>query len=486
MPNACVIVGLAMGCYSAGTLAGASLSAATRLFVRTEAPVIALTHVKAIDGTGAGSASDQTIVIDHGRIQALGSSTSTTPPSGAQVLNLSGYTVIPGLVGMHEHLTRLVLASEYDGWKQPILMQVELAVSGPRLLLASGVTTFRTAGTTEPYTELNLKLLIDEGKIPGPKMHVTGPRLGDQGDFRPQLHRLQGPEDARRTINYWADEGVTSFKAYQNITREELAAAIETVHRRGLKMTGHLCSIGFREAIALGIDNLEHGIITDTDFVPDKQPDVCPQGASSLPQLDLTSRPVQDLIAEMVRRHVALTSTLPVFEPPRRAPLDGRVLDALSPQAREEYLAMRGYTLHATASAAVASLINTPFYKEMQFERAFVKAGGLLMAGSDPGGGAPGVIPGFGMQREVELLVEAGFSSVEAIHIATANGARFLNESDHIGTIEVGKQADLVIIHGDPESNINDLQKIEIVFKDGIGYDPAKLLQSVRGKVGLE
>ena len=89
-------------------------------------------------------------------------------------------------------------------------------------------------------------------------------------------------------------------------------------------------------------------------------------------------------------------------------------------------------------------------------------------------------------QREVELLVDAGFTAVEAVHIATANGAEFLNEAGQIGTIKVGKQADLVIIHGDPESNIHDLQKIEIVFKDGIGYDPAKLLQSVSGKVGLE
>jgi imidazolonepropionase-like amidohydrolase len=147
---------------------------------------------------------------------------------------------------------------------------------------------------------------------------------------------------------------------------------------------------------------------------------------------------------------------------------------------------VRDRYVKAPPPPAAPSLINAPFYKEMQFERAFVKAGGLLMAGSDPGGGAPGVIPGFGMQREVELLVEAGFTPIEAIRIATANGAAFLNEIGYIGTIEAGKQADLVIIHGDPESNISDIQKIETVFKDGIGYDPIKLLKSVRGKVGLE
>jgi imidazolonepropionase-like amidohydrolase len=95
------------------------------------------------------------------------------------------------------------------------------------------------------------------------------------------------------------------------------------------------------------------------------------------------------------------------------------------------------------------------------------------------------VVAGFGDQREVELLVEAGFTPLEAIHIATENGARFLHEEDRIGTLAPGKRADLVVVRGDPSSKIADIEAVEIVFKDGVGYDPAMLIDSVRGLVGL-
>ena len=122
--------------------------------------------------------------------------------------------------------------------------------------------------------------------------------------------------------------------------------------------------------------------------------------------------------------------------------------------------------------------------KEMDFERAFVAAGGLLLAGADPTGYG-GVLAGFADQRQMELLVEAGFTPIEAIHIATENGARFLGQTDRIGTLAPGKQADLVLIHGDPSKSIADIEKVEIVFKEGVGYDSAKLIESVRGTVGL-
>ncbi len=119
----------------------------------------------------------------------------------------------------------------------------------------------------------------------------------------------------------------------------------------------------------------------------------------------------------------------------------------------------------------------------MEFERVFAQAGGLLLAGLDPTG-IGGVIAGFGDQREVELLVEAGFTPVEAIHIATANGAQYLGDSDRIGTVAAGKQADLVVIKGNPVKNIADIENVEIVFKDGIGYDSARLIESAREAVG--
>lgn len=454
----------------------AQFSTTVKTFVRVDAPVVALAHVRVIDGTGAPPLEDQTVILAGGRIQSLGPASKAALPSGAQILDLPGYTVIPGLVGMHDHMF-------YPSGGGTAIYN-EQGFSFPRLYLAGGVTSVRTTGSVEPYTDLQLKKMIDAGQIPGPKMHVTGPYLEGAGAYTPQMHELTGPDDARKTVEFWADEGITSFKAYTHITRAELAAAVEAAHKRGIKVTGHLCSIGFREAAAIGIDDLEHGLLVDSEFDPDKSPDVCPSQqvtAQTLAKLDIESAPVQDMIRNLVEHHVAVTSTLPVFETfvPNRPPLAPRVLDAMLPEARIDFLTRRA-TIAGTADSPWPVLLK----KEMQFERDFVKAGGLLIAGEDPTGYG-GVLAGFGDQREVELIVEAGFTSSEAIQIMSANGAQFLGELDRIGTLAPGKQADLVVIHGNFQQTISEIEKIELVFKDGVGYDSAKLIESVRGAVGL-
>lgn len=460
--------------------AGAQVPSAPPIqqFIRVDAPVVALEHVRVIDGTGAAARENQTVILSAGKIQAIGDAASTTPPAGAQALDLTGYTVIPGLVGMHDHFFYPTGAGGYP------ITYAELGSSAPRLYLAGGVTTLRTTGSIEPYTDIEIKHLIDAGKLPGPHMVITGPYLEGPGAFTPQMHQLTGPEDARRLVDYWADAGATTFKAYMHITRAELAAAIEAAHARHLTVTGHLCSIGFREAAELGIDDLEHGLEVDTEFDPQKQPDVCPPGAETtkaLLGLDVNGAEARQTIETLVQHHVALTSTLPVFETgvPNRPPLEPRVLAVMTPQAREAYLARR---------ALIGQEENPPsaalFAKELQFEREFAEAGGLLLAGLDPTGYG-GVVPGFGDQREVELLVEAGFTPLEAIHVATENGAKFLHLDGELGTLAPGKAADLVVIHGDPAANIADIEKVELVFKDGVGYDSARLIESARDSVGL-
>jgi imidazolonepropionase-like amidohydrolase len=452
-----------------------------RQYVKVDAKVIALTHVRVIDGTGAAARDDQTLIISGGKIQSIGASGSAAAPADAKVLDLHGYSVLPGLVGMHEHMFFP------EGGDPPIY--AEMGNSFPRLYLAAGVTTIRTGGSIEPFTDLEIKKLIDAGKMPGPKMHVTGPYLEGIGALTPDLHELTGPDDARRMVNFWADEGATSFKAYMNITRAELAAAVEEAHKRGLKVTGHLCSIGFKEAAEIGIDNLEHGLEVDTEFVPDKRPDVCPSrqaATDSLKQLDTAGAALRETIRTLVAKKVAVTSTLPVFEASvplattgvgaARALLDPRVLNVMSTDARARYLASRA---RVTPESSAGVLLK----KEFEFEHAFAQAGGLLIAGLDPTGNG-GVVAGFGDQREVELLVEAGFTPLEAIKIASYNGAQFLGELDHIGSLAPGKQADIIVVQGDPASNISDIEKVEIVFKDGVGYDSQKLIQSVQGLVG--
>jgi len=449
-------------------------------FIRVEAPLVALLHVRVIDGTGAAPQDDQTILISDGKIQSVGPGSSVTVPPSAKSLDLSGYTVLPGLVGMHDHMFFPM------GGNPPIYS--DMGISFPRLYLALGVTTIRTTGSVAPFTDLEIKRRIDSGSMIGPKMWVTAPYLEGAGAYTPVMHELTGADDARRMVNYWADEGATSFKAYMNITRDELRAAVEEAHKRGLKVTGHLCSIGFREAAEIGIDNLEHGLLPDSEFVPGKQPDKCPAGVSeSLQKLDVNGPDAQKTIQTLVAKKVALTSTLPVFEAgapltqngigAARALLNPRMLNTMSTDTRVRYLTSRA---RVSANSPAALLVR----KSMDFERAFVKAGGLLIAGLDPTGNG-GIVAGFGDHREVELLVEAGFTPVEAIKIASFNGAQFLGEDARIGSIASGKQADLMVVKGNPAADINDIEKVEIVFKDGVGYDSEKLIQSVQGLVGV-
>jgi len=390
-------------------------------FIRIEAPVIALMHVRVIDGTGAAPLEDQTVVISDGKVDSITPTATTKISSRAQLLDLTGYTVLPGLVGMHNHMFFPM------GGSPP--MYSNMGSSFPRLYLALGVTTIRTTGSVAPFTDLEIKRLIDSGRMIGPKMHITAPYLEGRGSFTPVMHELTGPEDARRMVNFWADQGATSFKAYMNITRDELRAVVEEAHKRGLKVTGHLCSIGYREAAEIGIDNLEHGLLADSEFVPDKQPDKCPGAAVglSLRQLDLKSPAAQDTIRTLVAKNVAVTSTLPVFEAgapltqtgigAASAVLNPRVLNVMNTDARVRYLTARS---RIASDSPVATLVR----KSMDFERAFVAAGGLLIAGLDPTGNG-GIVAGFGDLRQVELLVEAGFTPVEAIKSPRSTAQNF-------------------------------------------------------------
>src|SRR5580658_9596024 len=450
-------------------------------FVSVDAPVLVLNHVRVIDGTGAAPKEDQSVVIAKGKIQSIGPAASAQNPQGAQVMDRTGYTVIPGLVGMHNHLyyTDSISMQFANGRiDEPGLFIAEIPYTAPRLYLAAGVTTMRTTGSVEPYTDLKVKSRIDANLMPWPSIDATAPYLEGAPTRFAQMHELTGPDDAKRMVDYWAAEGMTSYKAYMNITREELSAAIQAAHAHKMKLTGHLCSVTWPEAVALGIDDLEHGpVFADTEFVADKKVNVCPQGGSAAwAKQDVHGAPVQELINNLVTHHVAVTSTLPVFEAnvPGRPKLQRRTLDAMSAESAQSYLIARAY------SSSDSALLR----KEMDFEVAFAKAGGLLLCGPDPTGNG-GVLPGFGDQREIELLVEAGFTPLEAIQIATENGAIYLGRQDRIGTLAPGKQADLVLIKGDPSKNIDEIENVETVFKAGVGYDSKKLIDSVRGQVGI-
>ena len=455
-------------------------------FVHLSAGQIAIQHLRIIDGTGTAPIEDATLLIDGSRIGAVLPPGSAVP-AGYRTLDGTGETAMPGLVGMHDHMFYLQRPNiDASGHFDSPIAVVQMTFSASRLYLANGVTTMRTTGSVEPYTDLSLKREIDAGHLVGPHMDVTGPYLEGPGSFFIQNHQITSPEDARRTVAYWADQGVNSFKAYMNITRAELKAAIDEAHRRHLKITGHLCSVTYPEAAALGIDDLEHGFFVNTQLDPGKQLDKCTDSAG-IPTL-VAMKPggpeANALIKLLVDRHVALTSTLPVFEQgvPLHAPLQGRQLDVMTQQAKESLLYLRNRTAQRATTPQVRQFA-AAYRNDLGLERQFVAAGGLLLAGPDPTGNG-GVIPGFGDQRELELLVEAGFTPTEAIKIGTLNGATYLGLADRIGSIAPGKNADLFMVKGNPAANINDVENVIVVFKDGVGYDSAKLIQSVKGRFG--
>lgn len=445
-------------------------------------PVIAIQHVRLIDGTLAAPRENQTVVISHGRIAAVGADAQTSVPSKAKTIDGRGFTLTPGFVGTHDHLY-------YVSNNGPLFLVREQPYSFPRMYLAAGVTTIRTTGSVEPYTDLRIKGEVDRGQLVGPHMDVTSVYMTGYEPFFIQLGTLRSPADARTSVNFWADRGVTSFKLYMDLPPEIAQAVIDSAHARHLKVLAHLCSIGLTKAAQMGVDSLEHGIWVDTEFTPSKHDDECPTNANavreSIANLDVKGPKAQTLIRTMLAHHVALSSTLANFEgsipPPMRVEqrmfaLQDRetVNDVLSTRKRIEGL-----------PASRRALSQKMFANELAFEVAFYRAGGLLTQGPDPTGyGA--TIAGLGDQRDVELLVQGGLTPIEAIHVATENGAISLGRQAQIGTIAVGKNADLVLIQGNPSRNINDIENVVTVFKDGVGYDSKKIFDSVRGIAGRQ
>lgn len=451
-----------------------SFSPEVQRFVVVDVPTVAITGVLLLDGTGAQGREGMTVLVEGDRIAAVGSDGEVRIPQGAQIIEGSGRTLTPGWVMLHEHMFYPSGSLRYNTHE----------VSFPPLYLGGGATTIRTGGSMDPYTDLRLRDQVNEGRIAGPRMEVTGPYLEGPGGFVRALPELRTPDEARDHVRFWADRGFTSFKAYNLLDRATLAAAVEEAHARGIKLTAHLCSITHREAADLGIDNLEHDFRVASDWVEGKQPDRCPPGQArgrSYTELELDSPAFLDLVDHLVARGVALTTTPPVMErsatgrplPPAEA------LAAIEPSLRagieRRYTALRDNPSPAAQEQ---------YAKMMEAVRIFFLRGGELVVGIDPTGGGD-VVPGFGNQRAVQLLLEAGFTAEEAVMVSTLNGARYLEAADVIGSVEVGKRADLLLMEGDLRSDVDTVTRPVLVFKDGVGFDAPALLGSVRGAVGI-
>ena len=451
-------------------LSQTTFSPVVKKFIDYDTPVIAFTHCRLADVKHLKVLDNQTVIVRNGIIAAIDDSKKLSAPAGSTVIDLTGKSLLPGFVLLHEHMYYAAYSADFT-----YLHVKQLPYTFPKLYLACGATTIRTAGSVEPYSDLNLKRDIDEGKILGPEMDVTAPYLEGKGSIFPGMHQLSGPAEAKTFVDFWASQGCTSFKGYMFVDKPTLKAAIDEAHAKGLKVTGHLCAVTYREAAEMGIDQLEHGFSVSTDFVPDKKENACPLFAAPIASAD--SPTVKDLIRFLIDKKVTVTSTLAVLY--NMTTLDTsirpEVLDAMSPDTRDMFLNVYNKMRNPDGNKAML--------EEMKMEKMFADAGGLLTAGSDPTGSGA-TLAGYGSQQSIELLTQAGFSPIEAIRIATYNGAKALGMDNTIGSIEVGKAADLVVIDGDIFQDIKNVRKIAWVFKGGVGFDSQKIFASVKGEVG--
>jgi len=428
-------------------------------FLKAEGRSFVLENARVIDGTGAPARDNVTVVIDNGRISHVGDRPATIP-AGAKRIDLSGRTILPGLVMMHEHINYFSGAYVWDS----------MPGSVPKLLLAAGVTTARTAGAEAPQVDLNLKRRIDSGKAPGPRLFVSGAYLnGPEGGFLGD-NVVRTAAEAAQVTGYWAARGATSMKVYSAISPDALRGAVEEANRRGIHVAGHLGEISCTEAANAGIHTIEHGLTSCA-----KDLGVAPDAVGSF-RYDPSSDAAKRLIALLVGKGITIVATPPATEAYDPSPDE---LSMLSPDQRQRYDEMVRNPPPWIPSKAAMQSWNAA---HRAFERDFAAAGGRLLIGADASDF--GVVPGFANHSAVIALVKAGFDPLEVIRFGSSDAAKFLGIGEGVGTVSPGMAADLLVVNGAPDRRIEDIRNVDYVFKDGIAYDPAKLRAAAKGMLG--
>ena len=422
-------------------------------FVIHDQPEIIFQNARVVDVKKGIVLEGYSVLVSNGKIISIEKTGKLSAPKTAKVIDLTGKTILPGLVMLHEHMNYNNGAAVWQF--QP--------VSFPKLFLAAGVTTLRTAGAENPMYDLNLKRQIDSGFLVGPRMFVTGPMFNDLsggflGDFI-----ISNYEEGRKATAFWAEKGCTSFKVYSDISREALRGVIDEAHARGLIVTGHLGRMSCTEAANLGIDNIEHSFgscSADLNLPWDTTWNIKPE-----------QKEAKELIKLLIEKNIVLTIT-PFSDSDYRNPA---MLEYLSTDERKR---VEGYLKNPPPF--MPKEVNDKQLRPL--ERLFIKSGGRVLLGADAAD--CGLLPGFQDHNAMVSMVKAGWTPLEVIRIATIDGATFLKANNVLGSIDVGKNADLLIVSGKPDQNIGDIRNVEIVFRNGIGYDSKALRESVKGLVG--
>ena len=422
----------------------------------TDDSPIAIEGATLIDGTGSPPLEGMTVLIEGNRIREIGRQGELTPPAGARVLSGTRKYLIPGLIDSHVH------------YRYPWLH---------RLYLANGVTTVRDMGG-QVERVLTLRQELNLGNILGPRMVVSGMAIN------PGSVRAMGVDSAREMARKLVEAGVDGIKI-TGYTSGELEEVVEVAHAAGLLVYGHTGpkvdgrAPGALLAVEAGLDGVEHGygILEDSmgkalevpsDFDPSMRDHLFRYWYGRMHRNFDTDK-AETLIQSMVQSDVYFAPTLVNINRNARTQAD---LEA-NPLLR--YILEGDPNTMASFGEEERREWSSTMIRMKEVTRRFQQAGGLLIAGTDSANGA--TLPGWSLHWEMELFVEAGISPMEALRAATVNNARVLRMDQELGTVEVGKYADLVILDEDPLEDIRNTQKIHRVIRDGILLDPRDLLE---------
>lgn len=424
---------------------------------------VALVGVDVIDGTDAGPHQGWTVLIRDSLIHGLGPDIRI--PRGTERIELKGHTVLPGLIDMHGHMYAMG-ANQFDAY--------------PSLFLAGGVTTVFSPADFDPDGMIALREAIDAGRVVGPRILTAGPYFDSEPSVVPWIEGVSSPAEAREKLAGWVDR-IDAAKVYSSLREEEMSVVIQDAHAAGLKVTGHLGGpVETMRAIQLGIDGLEHGVFAVAELTGVPQMAPINEQYCALAEVDLDGAVAEGLIASIIDERVWVTPTIitmmgihPDFDPPTETWGD-YVTDDLRTvmDGQPSYLDSEG-----------AECLTRALAVQLEFVRRIHDGGGLVVTGTDPV--SPKLTPGYGLHAEMATLVEAGLTPLDAIRAATSNGALALGLQNEIGTIEVGKKADLVVVLGDPVTDIQAVGNTAWVFKGGVRHDPGALRAAARGKIGL-
>lgn len=399
----------------------------------------AIVGARLIDGTGSPAIENSTVIVRDGRIAAVGPTASIKLPPTTRIIHAEGKSLLPGLWEMHTH---------YSG--------VEF---GPALL-AAGVTTARDCGGEFEFLT-TIRKMIDQDHALGPRLLLAG-LIDSGGPLAFGNIDVENPTEAATVVDFYADAKFEQIKVYTQIQPDILKAISAEAHKRGMTVTGHVpAAMNAFEGIEDGMDQINHLQFVIRAMNPD----------GGVGPVDLDSEQSKKLIALLKERQIVVDPTNGWGE------MAGHPKD-IDPASFEPGINAAPFTLASKYRAMGVDASESAKYRErMETNRkvvhALLEAGVPIVPGSDTG------LIGYGLDRELELYVQAGMTPMQAIQSATIVSARAMKLDKDSGSIEAGKRADLVLIKGNPDRNISDIRQVVSVVTNGRMYDSRKLAQSV-------